>query len=100
MQRCVALNFQIFGAEMSEIFTLMIAYWLMRFSFLALRAGVARSKKGGTEMILLKIPRPDYGRRCAGSAEVALPRVRILAHRARVRAERRVDHLRIRLSSA
>ena len=42
---------------MSDIFTLAIAYWLMRFSYLALRAGVARSKKGGNAMILLKIPR-------------------------------------------
>jgi hypothetical protein len=43
---------------MSEIFTLAIAYWLMRFAFLALRAVVSRSKKGGNAMILLKIPRP------------------------------------------
>jgi hypothetical protein len=43
---------------MSEIFTLAIAYWLLRFTFLALRAVVSRSKKGGTAMILLKIPRP------------------------------------------
>ena len=38
MHCCVALNFSIFGAEMYEMLTIMIAYWLMRFSFLALRA--------------------------------------------------------------
>ena len=43
---------------MTEIFTLAIAYWLMRFTYLALRAGSRRTKKGGTAMILLRIPRP------------------------------------------
>jgi len=43
---------------MSEIFTLAIAYWLMRFTYLALRAVPGLTKKGGTAMILLRIPRP------------------------------------------
>jgi hypothetical protein len=43
---------------MIGFFTVMIVYWLASFSYVALRAGLARSKKGGTAMILLKIPRP------------------------------------------
>jgi predicted nucleic acid-binding Zn ribbon protein len=43
---------------MSGFFTLMIVYWLTRMAYVAVRTSVGRPAKGGTEMILLNLPRP------------------------------------------